>query len=154
MCRYDKLADEVNGLSVSKAQGLILKSLEESTEKENILSKMQVMKMMMMMMLMMMMMQGAETTDIAEQNQILMLLLKASCEVQQDGRQCCGSSEAGGNNSVSCLTLHFRFCSWSRGQQSGWSSGQARGERDGGHEERQEVAGGELHRDDEEEGEH
>ena len=138
MCRYDKLADEVNGLSVSKAQGLILKSLEESTEKENILSKMQ----------------GAETTDIAEQNQILMLLLKASCEVQQDGRQCCGASEAGGNNSVSCLTLHSRFCRWSRGQQGGWSSGQARGERDGGGEERQEVAGGELHRDDEEEGEH
>ena len=84
---YDKLADEVNGLSVGKAQGVILKRLEESNEKENILSKMQ----------------GAETSDIAEQNQVLMLLLKASCEVQQESRQCCGSAlETGGHgNTVS-----------------------------------------------------
>ena len=78
---YDKLADEVDGLSVGKAQGVILKRLEESQEKENILSKMQ----------------GAETSDIAEQNQVLMLLLKASCEAGQEGRQCCGAGlETGG----------------------------------------------------------
>ena len=97
--RYDQLADEVNGLSVGKAQGVILKRLEECHEKENIMSKMQ----------------GAETSDIAEQNQalldidchepmfrfcipqVLMLLLKASCEFQQESRQCCGASlEPGG----------------------------------------------------------
>ena len=54
--RYDQLADEVNGLSVGKAQGVILKRLEECHEKENIMSKMQ----------------GAETSDIAEQNQVLL----------------------------------------------------------------------------------
>ena len=54
--RYDQLADEVNGLSVGKAQGVILKRLEECHEKENIMSKMQ----------------GAETSDIAEQNQALL----------------------------------------------------------------------------------
>ena len=70
---YNHLAEEVNGVSVSKAQGIILKSLEklEAKEKEEVLSKMQ----------------GAETTDIAEQNQILMLLLKALCEVQQESHQ-------------------------------------------------------------------
>ena len=52
--RYDQLADEVNGLSVGKAQGVILNRLEECHEKENIMSKMQ----------------GAETSDIAEQNQV------------------------------------------------------------------------------------
>ena len=75
---YNKLAGEVDGVTVNKAQGIILKSLEklESKEKENILSKME----------------GAETTDIAEQNQVLMLLLKASCEQSQESHQHSGAT--------------------------------------------------------------
>ena len=70
---YNNLALEINGVSVSKAQGIILKSLEqlESKEKESILAKMS----------------GAETTELAEQNQVLMLLLKVSCEVKQESHE-------------------------------------------------------------------
>ena len=70
MVWYNNLAQEINGVSVSKAQGIILKSLEqlEAKDKESILAKMS----------------GAETTELAEQNQVLMMLLKVSCEVKQD----------------------------------------------------------------------
>ena len=88
---YNNLAQEINGVSVSKAQGIILKSLErlEAKDKESILAKMS----------------GAETTELAEQNQVdlvivsitvmcnrinwqvLMMLLKVSCEVKQESHE-------------------------------------------------------------------
>ena len=70
---YNNLAQEINGVSVSKAQGIILKSLErlDAKEKESILAKMS----------------GAETTELSEQNQVLMMLLKVSCEVKQDSHE-------------------------------------------------------------------
>ena len=70
---YNNLAQEINGVSVSKAQGIILKSLErlEAKDKESILAKMS----------------GAETTELSEQNQVLMMLLKVSCEVKQDSHE-------------------------------------------------------------------
>ena len=73
MVWYNNLAQEINGVSVSKAQGIILKSLEqlELKEKQSILAKMS----------------GAETTELSEQNQVLMLLLKVSCEVKQESHE-------------------------------------------------------------------
>ena len=73
MVWYNNLAQEINGVPVSKAQGIILKSLErlEPKEKESILAKMS----------------GAETTQLSEQNQVLMLLLKVSCEVNQESHE-------------------------------------------------------------------
>ena len=88
---YNNLAQEIQGVSVSKAQGIILKSLErlEAKDKESILAKMS----------------GAETTELAEQNQVdlvivllrimcnrinsqvLMMLLKVSCEVKQESHE-------------------------------------------------------------------
>jgi len=75
---YNMLAQEVNGVDVRKAQGIILKNLEklDQDDKENILNKMV----------------GAETPDIAEQNQVLMLLLKVSCEQKQEEHQMTGHS--------------------------------------------------------------
>jgi len=76
MVWYNMLAQEVNGVDVRKAQGIILKNLEklDQDDKENILNKMV----------------GAETPDIAEQNQVLMLLLKVSCEQKQEAHQVTG----------------------------------------------------------------
>jgi len=73
MVWFNTLCEDMEGLPPSKAQGVILKSLEslEEKEKETILAKMT----------------GAETPDIAEQNQVLMMLLKATCEVKQDTHQ-------------------------------------------------------------------
>lgn len=70
---FNTLCEEMEGLSPSKAQGVILKSLErlEDKERETILAKMT----------------GAETPDISEQNQVLMMLLKATCEVKQETHQ-------------------------------------------------------------------
>jgi len=72
---FNTLCEEMEGLPPSKAQGVVLKSLEnlEEKEKETILAKMT----------------GAETPDISEQNQVLMMLLKATCEVKQDSHQHC-----------------------------------------------------------------
>jgi len=70
---FNTLCEELEGLPPNRAQGVVLKSLEnlEEKEKENILAKMT----------------GAETPDISEQNQVLMMLLKATCEVKQDSHQ-------------------------------------------------------------------
>ena len=58
---YNNLAQEIQGVSVSKAQGIILKSLErlEAKDKESILAKMS----------------GAETTELAEQNQVDLVIV-------------------------------------------------------------------------------
>jgi len=70
---FNTLCEDMEGLPASKAQGVVLKSLQslEEKERETILAKMT----------------GAETPDISEQNQVLMMLLKATCEVKQDTHQ-------------------------------------------------------------------
>lgn len=70
---FNTLCEDMEGLPPSKAQGVVLKSLEclEEKERETILAKMT----------------GAETPDISEQNQVLMMLLKATCEVKQETHQ-------------------------------------------------------------------
>ena len=86
--------------------------------------------------------------------QVLMLLLKASCEFQQESRQCCGASlESGGQGNVVSggqdrteVTRAVMMMIMMMMMMSG--------EHDGGGEERQEVTGGELHWDDEAESEH
>ena len=61
---YSSLASQLEGVTASKAQGIILKSLEklDTKEKENILVKME----------------GAETNDIAEQNQVSLSVIPSS----------------------------------------------------------------------------
>eukprot|EP00092_Neocalanus_flemingeri_P108594 GFUD01139469.1.p1 GENE.GFUD01139469.1~~GFUD01139469.1.p1 ORF type:complete len:1170 (+),score=333.86 GFUD01139469.1:112-3621(+) len=70
---FNTLCEDMEGLPPSKAQGVVLTSLErlEEKERETILAKMS----------------GAETPDISEQNQVLMMLLKATCEVKQETHQ-------------------------------------------------------------------